>query len=352
MVRKVFVSALCAVGLTGIPGGAAAQENVTLAIATTVLDVSQANVSSVPQFSGCWKNAGLNVTIQTTTGATAVQTLVTGQVQFAYLGPATALIARAKGAPVRAVYLNLRKNFQFPVVLESSPIKSVRDFKGKTMGVASYGTPALQIAKAMMVEAGLDPAKDITVIETGFGAQAVTALTSGNVDIWGTWDSQAATAENMGVKLRRFRSHATDKIRFGASFFVRDDFAEKNPQTVVKLLRCVAEASEMIIANPEGTIRAHWKVYPNIKPANLTEDVAFKQALHILKTRLEFMTLDPGEKWGSFPADAAKVLIDFTAANGATVSTLNPAEVATNQFIDQVNAFDREKVKAEAKKLQ
>lgn len=335
--------------LGGSAMGAAAQQKVTLADATAVLDISQANVSSIPLYTGCWKKAGLDVTVQTTTGSTALQALATGQVEFAYLGSANAITARAKGAPIKGVYLNLRKNFQFPVVLESSPITSVADFKGKTIGVASYGTPSLQVVKAMLVEAGLDPNKDVTVIETGFGAQAVSALNNKSVDVWATWDSQAATAENLGVKLRRFSSPYADRLRLGAAFFVREDYMRKHPQTVIDLLRCVAEASVMIAANPEGAIRAHWKMYPATKPSGMSDAEAFRQALHILETRFGFMKLQPGEKWGETPPEAVSFMIEFMNANGSQLGNLKASDVFTNEFIPAVNSFDVAKVEAEAK---
>lgn len=328
---------------------AAAQQKVTLAIATAVLDVSQANVSSIPLFTGCWKQAGLDITIQTTSGSTAIQALATGQVEFAYLGAANVITARAKGAPLKSVYLNLRKNFQFPVVMDTSPIRSIADFKGKTVGIASYGTPTLQVVKAMLVEAGLDPNKDVTFIETGFGAQAVSALTNKSVDIWATWDSQAATAENLGVKLRRFSSPYADRLRLGAAFFVREDLIKKDPKAIAGLLKCVAEASAMIARDPEGAVRAHWKIYPATKPSGVNDDEAFSQALHILKTRSEFVKLESGEKWGEIPEEAVSSMIEFMRTNGAQLGGLKPTDVFTNEFIPAVNDFNSAAVEAGVK---
>lgn len=347
IIRTMSGIALAIAALGG--GEAVAQQKVTLAIATAVLDVSQANVSSIPLYTGCWKQAGLDVTVQTTSGSTAIQALATGQVDFAYLGAANVITARAKGAPLKSVYLNLRKNFQFPVVMDSSPIKSIAQFKGKTIGVASYGTPTLQVVKAMLVEAGLDPNKDVTFIETGFGAQAVAALTNKTVDVWGTWDSQAATAENLGVKLRRFSSPYADRLRLGAAFFVREDRIKKDPQAIAGLLKCVAKASAMIARDPEGAVRAHWKIYPATKPSGVADAEAFAQALHILKTRSEFVKLEPGEKWGEIPLEAVTAMVEFMQTNGAQLGDMKAADFFTNEFIPAVNDFDAAAVEAGVK---
>src|SRR5690606_4990437 len=155
------------------------------------------------------------------------------------------------------VYLNMRRNFQFPVVLADSDIKSIADFRGKTIGVISYGAQLVEIIKGMLSEGGLDPNKDVTFVETGAGAQAIAALTSGQVDVWGTWDSQIATAENMGIKLRRFTTPEAEKLVFGGSYFVRDDYIKSNPEPIEQVLRCVAQGSALTLTNPEGAVKAH-----------------------------------------------------------------------------------------------
>jgi NitT/TauT family transport system substrate-binding protein len=245
----------------------------------------------------------------------------------------------------------MRRNFQFPVVLDSSPIKSIADFKGKTIGVISYGAQLTEIIKGMISESGLDPNKDVTFIETGTGAQAVTALKTGQVDIWGTWDSQIASAENMGIKLRRFTTPGAEKLTFGSSYFVRDDTITKKPAVIEKVLRCVAEGSQMMIDNPQGAVRAHWAVYPNSKPTNLDDAAAFSQALNLVTVRNEFLKLDDAGKWGQFPPSSVDVMVDFMRANKRIEGKLDPKELYTNQFVDALNQFDAAAVRTQASQL-
>jgi NitT/TauT family transport system substrate-binding protein len=347
--------AACVALAASLMAGAAAMAQeptkVTIAIGTTVIDASQANNTSVPIYTGCWKREGLDVTIQPTNSSSAMQAVLSGQAQFVNMGPGAAIIARAKGAPIKAVYLNMRRNFQFPVVLASSPIKSIADFKGKTVGVISYGAQLVEIIKGMIAEAGLDPNKDVTFVETGAGAQAVAALTSGRVDVWGTWDSQIATAENMGIKLRRFTTPEAERLVFGGSYFVRDDYIQKHPKVIEKVLRCVAEGSALVLANPEGAVKAHWKVYPASKPTNLDDAQAMKQALHLIKVRSEFIRLGTGEHWGEFPPKAAEVMVDFMRSNKRLQGKLDPASLYTNQFVPAINQFDSQSIKQQAASL-
>ncbi len=352
MKRKFLLAASVAVvALAAVGAQAADLKPVTLAIGTKVLDTSQTNNTALPIYTHCWEEHGLDVTIEPTNSTAAMQALLAGEADFVSMGPGSALVARSKGAPITAVYLNMRKNFQFPVVLADSPIQSVADFKGKTMGVVSYGAQMVQIFKGMIAEAGLDPETDITIVETGVGAQAVAALESGQVDIWGTWDSQIATAENMGIELRRFTSPYAETLSFGSSIFVRDDYIDADPDAIVAMLTCMAQGSEMVMENPEGAVLAHWEIFPGTKPSAASDEEAMKQALHVLKTRAEFLELEEGMRWGEFPPGAAQVLVDFLKQNGVIEGELDPESVYTNQFVDALNDFDHEAVRKQAETL-
>ena len=346
-------TAVAAAVLAAVVTTAFAQEKqkVIVAIGTTSVDVSQAYNTSIPTYTKCWEKEGLDVVIQPISSGAGMQAVLSGQAQLVNMGSGTALTARAKGAPIKSVFLNIRKNFQFPVVLENSPIKSVADFKGKTIGVISYGAVLVNVTKAMIAEVGLDPAKDVTFIETGAGAQAVSALTSGKVDIWGTWDSQIATAENMGVKLRKFTSPSAEKLDFGSAYFARDDYIKSNPQVLEKFLRCAVQGVQVVMANPEGAIRAHWQIYPASKPSGLDDATAMKQALHIVKTRLDYVKVEPGQKYGELAHQSAVAMIDFMRANKQIEGDLDPKDVYTNQFVAAANAVDPAAVKALAASL-
>ncbi len=328
---------------------AQAQDKVIIAIGTSVFDTSQANNTSLPIFNKCWEKEGVNVELQPTSSTAAMQAVLTGKAQMVNMGPAAGVIARSKGAPLTAVYLNMRKNFQFPVVLESSSIKSIADFKGKTMGVFSYGSQMVKVFRGMMVESGLNPDTDINVVETGVGAQAIAALQGGRVDIWGTWDSQIATAENAGLKLRRFTTPSAEKLTWGGSYFVNDAYLKSNPGTIEKTLRCIAQGSVYAIANPAASVRAHWQVFPNSKPTGIDEQKAFSQALHLLNTRIEFLKLNPGERWGEIPLEAVTSMVGFMRKTGELATDIDPKTLFTNQFIEGVNRFDAKAVEAQAK---
>jgi sulfonate transport system substrate-binding protein len=56
-------------------------------------------------------------------------------------------------------------------VKEDSPIRSVKDLKGKTFGTNAVGGGLDGAVRAMLLKHGLEPDKDVRFVEAGFGAQ-------------------------------------------------------------------------------------------------------------------------------------------------------------------------------------
>ncbi|MEQ8899548.1 MAG: ABC transporter substrate-binding protein [Roseovarius sp.] len=343
------LSAIATLLASAAATAAPAQEKITFALGTTVIDASQANNTSVPQHLNCWEDAGLDVEIQPSRSSAAVQALVTGGVDFVLAGPAASIVAASKGADVQAVYLNIRKNFVFLTVPEDSDIQSLEDFKGKNVGVYSYGAQQYRVFRGMVAEAGLDPDEDVTWLETGAGAQAVAALESDRVDAWGTWDSQLATAENMGLKFRRFTTPEAEKLNWGSSVFTTKAYADEHKEAVGDFLRCIAEGTAFTIANPEAAIRAHWEIYPESKPSNLSDEEAMAQALNIVNTRMEFVDPGPDGVFGLMPDGSAAATVKFMRDNDILEDEVDPEKLFTNEFVEATNDFDRKAIEEKAK---
>jgi sulfonate transport system substrate-binding protein len=112
-------------------------------------------------------------------------------------------------------------------VKEDSPIKSVKDLKGKTLAINAFGGALDAAARSMVVKAGMTPGKDVTIVEGRFPAQE-SMVRSGKVDagvfIAAFWDRAR--------KKGGLRTIFTSKDAIGDSQFlfwvVKKDFMEKN----------------------------------------------------------------------------------------------------------------------------
>jgi NitT/TauT family transport system substrate-binding protein len=235
------------------------------------------------------------------------------------------------------------------VVLKDSPVKTIKDLKGKTLGVASYASQLNLIMQGLTKDAGLDPKKDLSIVPIGVGPQAIAALRSGQVDAWGTFDAQIAGAEQRGLKLRLLHSPYLDKLSLAAVYIVREDYLEKHQEALVKFFRGVAEGTLFTITNPEGSIHALWSAVPNSKPTGLSDSDAMAQAMAILHIRLPSITPDQGEMFGEMTPKMVNDYEGFLVGAGMIKQRVDPAAVLDPDIWKQADAFDRSPVIRQAR---
>jgi NitT/TauT family transport system substrate-binding protein len=118
---------------------------------------------------------------------------------------------------------------------------------------------------------------------------------------------------------------------------------------ITKVMRCIAQGTLFAMTNPEATVRIHWQMFPNSKPSGMSEDEAMQKALHVLKTRLSYLKLEPGAKWGELPPPAAEAMVGFMRTTGELKEKLDPKDLYTNEFVAEVNNFDADAVVKAAK---
>lgn len=139
---------------------------------------------------------------------------------------------REQGGNAVAIYNLKTRGSYAPAVPEGSPIRSLKDMKGKVLGVASLATGALPIINESLKEASLT-----------------------KVDALGLWDSAYGAIENTGLKMTYIELPLIDKL---ASFALAtsDSFIKSNPAAVEAYCRAVAKGWVFTLANPEAAIRA------------------------------------------------------------------------------------------------
>lgn len=347
MRRIGLLGCVLALSLAAI-GTATAGEKVTYAVTTSDISVGHAAQSSIPLTKGFWKDQGLDVDVIGLSGATAgIQQVASGQVDFATVGGDALLLARAKGIKVKAVYVYARHSIYRIVTPEDGDIRAFADLKGKTLGVPDMSAGSLPYARAVLASAGVDPQNDVKWLPVGIGGQAANAFHQKAIEAWATWDTSIAALENKGFHFRYIDPPWIDQI-LGNVIIAREDTIAKHPDLVVKIAKGIAESSVFGLANPDGALRNHWKMYPETKP-DAVNDQTFKEARHIFDARVNLTKLDPGVKWGeNEPAQwrrMAQILID----EGLVPQTFDVDATYTNQFISQINDFDQQKIEEAAK---
>jgi NitT/TauT family transport system substrate-binding protein len=343
----LLLAAIAAVSATAVK----ANDKVTYAVTTSNITVGHAAQSSIPIGLGLWKEHGLDVEVIGLSGATAgIQQVASGQVDYATVGTDALMIARSKGIKVKAFYTYAQRPIYQVVALKGNGITKADDLKGKTIGVPDMSAGSVPFIRNILKRNKIDPDKDVKWLSVGLGAPAANALRQKIVDVWAAWDTAVASLENNGFEFAQIAPDWANEMP-GNVLIAKEETIAANPQRAIMIARGVAEATVFGFANPEGSVRNHWKLYPSTAPQGEEPEKALKQAEHIFDARFELMKLPPGvTKWGVNIDSKWKDLADSTIEEGLLPKDFDVKSAYTNEFIDKINDFDPNKIKELAKK--
>jgi sulfonate transport system substrate-binding protein len=187
---------------------------------------------------------------------------------FGSTAGAAALLARTNGVPLKTVYVYSKPEWTALTVPKDSPIQSVADLKGKKVAVTRGTDPFFFLLRSLK-EAGLSQA-DVEIVNLQH-ADGRLALERGQVDAWSGLDPHMAASElNNGTRLL-YRN--IDFNTFG-TLNVREEFLQKYPGYVTRVLEQYERAREWILANPDQAaeiLATEAKIDINVAKKQLTE---------------------------------------------------------------------------------
>ncbi|HVN35912.1 MAG TPA: ABC transporter substrate-binding protein [Casimicrobiaceae bacterium] len=135
---------------------------------------------------GYFKEEGLNVTglISSAGGGTSLRNMLAGGgVPYGEVNPGVVVSAILAGADLRIVSDNVLTVAEFVwAVKPDSPIKTLKDFKGKKIGYTNPRSTSQALALMLLQSAGYKES-DAELVKTGGFGEGIAALDSGLVDI-------------------------------------------------------------------------------------------------------------------------------------------------------------------------
>jgi sulfonate transport system substrate-binding protein len=139
-------------------------------------------------------------------------------------------------------------------VKEESPMKSIADVKGHSVGINVFGSGIYGPMALLLKRNGVDPEKDIKMVETGFPASE-DAIRAGRVDVGVLNQPFAARAEAKGG-LRKLFS-LSDQLQNIVHIFevCRKDFVDRNPDLARRYVRDMTLAMKMAVSNRDETLK-------------------------------------------------------------------------------------------------
>jgi NitT/TauT family transport system substrate-binding protein len=154
-----------------------AQEKLTVSYSS--IDAPSANWY-IAQEKGLYKKYGLDVeSIYIPASSTNVAVLVAGQLKFGNGTGGTIASAAVSGAPLVAVACFMN-TLPYELVVQES-IKSKEQLKGKSIGISRIGSSSDVIARVFLRNLGLEPDKDVAIIQVGGAGERAAAFRTGRI---------------------------------------------------------------------------------------------------------------------------------------------------------------------------
>lgn len=243
-----ILSALCTFAQAGESLAASPSSKIYLGLSSVSLDY-------VPFWyakdHGLYGKYGLDLDIITTGGGTVLtQALLAGGIPLAGIGGAF-LQGAMQGADL--VMLAAHMNY-FPYrLIGQSSISLGKGLKGSLIGISRFGSSSDLALRVALKASGIDPTKDVTILQLGGQTERFAALTTGRVQATIIAPPLSSAAKKMGFNV--ILDMARMRLPYPEIGVVSSrEFISKNRDTVKRFLQAYLESIRDIKKDREGTV--------------------------------------------------------------------------------------------------
>lgn len=294
--------------------GSTAQAADTIRIAVSNPNMPNLTVA-VAQKKGFFKDENIESEIIRMNPNVAITALATADVDYCQLFGAVVGGAIA-GLPVRIVAGFLDN---WPMTLIAQPeLKSLKELKGRTLGISSFGATPDVGARMMLKRAGVDPDKDIKVLALGSDAARITALKQRVVDVIVISPPADSQMEKQGYQILARAYELFSFPYLGLGTHTRK--LKERPDEIRKAIKATIRANRFIRHNREESVRIL------IEWGKVERDYAYA-SYDALKN---LFNAD-----GAVPQDGLRLVIDQARRSAKVTREVTAAEVADLTILRQ-----------------
>lgn len=229
---KKLMSAFC---VCAFVSAAAASEQVPVRIGWQTSWATQGQMAMVLKKTNILELNGLRGDFKGFTyGGPLNEGALAGELDVIFTADQPACMLLAKGAKWKIVG-RLIYNRVGTIVPPDSPVKKLADLKGKTVGIP-FGAAAQRETLKALKKAGLDPDKDLKILNIGIYEQLAVIQKGDNsawpgMDAFSTWDPPLAELALAG------KARVLDQGLVTAVIVMSEDFMKKNPGAAETFLK-------------------------------------------------------------------------------------------------------------------
>ncbi len=211
---------------------------------------------------GFFKKYGLDVEVVEFRGdAVHVKALLTGDIDLSInMGATEGIVSASKKAPIKLwVVANPITPYHFIARKEAGT--TLQALIGKSVAVSGIGAISYHIPRIVLERSGIDPEK-MKYVAVGSPADRFKAMIAGKVDATIVTNTEAAKLGSYPEIIALVNvAKVVPEIpyEFGMA---REDYLQKNADTVQKLTKAIIEANRWIAANKAGAVEVAKKLLP------------------------------------------------------------------------------------------
>ena len=222
---------------------------------------------------GFYKDAGLDVTLVQGNGSgNTAQMAASGRAQIAYADAVAVSQLIAKGAPLKVLATIYQSNPNEVMALKKANIKSIKDLKGKKVGVPSGSSQTTMLP--LFLKANGLAESDMTLLNMP-PSSMVPALLQGEVDaILGSMDAYQIQAESQGAQLDTYTFADYGVPTVSTGIFANNDYIKSNPDVVRKFIAASLKGWSFAMDHPDKAVKDLKTVFPEMNEKLAAQELA------------------------------------------------------------------------------
>ncbi|MGH7798663.1 MAG: ABC transporter substrate-binding protein [Candidatus Binatia bacterium] len=245
-----------------------------------------------------------------------VQSLIGVDLLIGFGSPLAVLQPLANGADITVIGTHVRFD-QYGMGVGSA-ISSMKDLKGKKVGVSALGARSDLVARVLLRRAGLDPSKDVEMVAAGLSPARTLALTKNLVQGVPLRQDVAAEAQKLGIKILDMKAVPvmTDLLMTTRSFIRREE------ETVRRFMKGYAAAIQFFVSKRSESLNILKKYFPGNQGVGVDAMYdAFSAQLRPLP---------------ELNSEAMQAFVDVGAAIDQRTKNLKPSDIIEPKFFDEL----------------
>ena len=234
---KIPILVLMIMAMNGLASGQGAPERIRISYSSGGMTSIDLFIARDKKY---FQEQRLNAELVRMSANLAITAGISGEIDvLGSIGSAIRSIQR--GAPLRVVSVTLRRPLFF--LVGRPEYSSIKDLRGKTMGIVTFGGSQHTTAKRMLALGGLNADKELTSIQVGEESVLLQALTTNSIQVAAISPPYAQIAkEKFNMKILETSTDKFASIQNGAAVNVK--LLQEKPDFLKRFLRARAQANK------------------------------------------------------------------------------------------------------------